>query len=134
MCLCCNARRILLCDKHTAKPQVQPGLRPLVNVTLVLAGQLSTLLALIFFFFFQAEDGIRDADVTGVQTCALPIWVPTDTSPASIPTTSMDSMSLGLMPVRYPLGPGSIATPSRIYKGVLPLLMEIGRASCRERV
>src|SRR3989442_6388581 len=26
-----------------------------------------------FYFFFQAEDGIRDADVTGVQTCALPI-------------------------------------------------------------
>src|SRR5207245_5509851 len=25
-------------------------------------------------FFFQAEDGIRDATVTGVQTCALPIW------------------------------------------------------------
>src|SRR5690554_2333980 len=30
---------------------------------------------LFFFFFFQAEDGIRDADVTGVQTCALPIWI-----------------------------------------------------------
>src|SRR6266498_3356972 len=28
----------------------------------------------MFFFFFQAEDGIRDADVTGVQTCALPIF------------------------------------------------------------
>src|SRR5260370_32648759 len=28
---------------------------------------------LIFFFFFQAEDGIRDSSVTGVQTCALPI-------------------------------------------------------------
>src|SRR2546430_10043016 len=27
------------------------------------------------FFFFQAEDGIRDLTVTGVQTCALPIWV-----------------------------------------------------------
>src|SRR6266540_3976156 len=27
----------------------------------------------VFFFFFQAEDGIRDRDVTGVQTCALPI-------------------------------------------------------------
>ena len=26
------------------------------------------------FFFFQAEDGIRDDLVTGVQTCALPIW------------------------------------------------------------
>src|SRR5207248_7510301 len=25
-------------------------------------------------FFFQAEDGIRDRTVTGVQTCALPIW------------------------------------------------------------
>src|SRR3989441_285528 len=30
---------------------------------------------LIFFFFFQAEDGIRDKLVTGVQTCALPISV-----------------------------------------------------------
>ena len=29
-----------------------------------------------FFFFFQAEDGIRDWSVTGVQTCALPIWLP----------------------------------------------------------
>src|SRR2546430_10571297 len=29
---------------------------------------------LVLFFFFQAEDGIRDLTVTGVQTCALPIW------------------------------------------------------------
>src|SRR5206468_9558273 len=29
----------------------------------------------IFFFFFQAEDGIRDLIVTGVQTCALPISI-----------------------------------------------------------
>src|SRR5436305_3223813 len=29
---------------------------------------------IFLFFFFQAEDGIRDADVTGVQTCALPIF------------------------------------------------------------
>ena len=28
-----------------------------------------------FFFFFQAEDGIRDTSVTGVQTCALPIYL-----------------------------------------------------------
>src|SRR5437762_12177818 len=28
----------------------------------------------MFFFFFQAEDGIRDTSVTGVQTCALPIF------------------------------------------------------------
>src|SRR6266853_6356883 len=31
--------------------------------------------AIVFFFFFQAEDGIRDLTVTGVQTCALPIWL-----------------------------------------------------------
>src|SRR2546429_4646471 len=30
-----------------------------------------------FFFFFQAEDGIRDVAVTGVQTCALPIFFST---------------------------------------------------------
>src|SRR5438876_8731397 len=29
----------------------------------------------VFFFFFQAEDGIRDGRVTGVQTCALPISI-----------------------------------------------------------
>ena len=42
----------------------------------------------IFFFFFQAEDGIRDWSVTGVQTCALPIWqkggvVPSGAPPAA---------------------------------------------------
>src|SRR5437667_103154 len=35
------------------------------------------LLRLITPFFFQAEDGIRDRDVTGVQTCALPICIST---------------------------------------------------------
>src|SRR6266700_2067118 len=32
--------------------------------------------ACVYFFFFQAEDGIRDFHVTGVQTCALPISCP----------------------------------------------------------
>src|SRR5690606_40879265 len=35
---------------------------------------------LCFFFFFQAEDGIRDFHVTGVQTCALPILAGLDYS------------------------------------------------------
>src|SRR5437016_10392371 len=35
---------------------------------------LTFLSVLFFFFFFQAEDGIRDWSVTGVQTCALPIF------------------------------------------------------------
>src|SRR5947209_4752623 len=34
---------------------------------------LQSYLFICFFFFFQAEDGIRDIGVTGVQTCALPI-------------------------------------------------------------
>src|SRR5256885_10491823 len=34
---------------------------------------LVTEIYMFFFFFFQAEDGIRDYKVTGVQTCALPI-------------------------------------------------------------
>src|SRR5437868_12899294 len=38
-----------------------------------------------FVFFFQAEDGIRDRNVTGVQTCALPISSP---SSPSCPTTT----------------------------------------------
>src|SRR2546426_3051272 len=38
----------------------------------------------VFFFFFQAEDGIRDYKVTGVQTCALPISSPTVTSTRSL--------------------------------------------------
>src|SRR5882762_10916156 len=40
-----------------------------------------------FFFFFQAEDGIRDSSVTGVQTCALPILCVSSTAgywPASL--------------------------------------------------
>ena len=40
----------------------------LVSLSLVLV-------TVCYFFFFQAEDGIRDVAVTGVQTCALPILV-----------------------------------------------------------
>src|SRR5437764_3157823 len=39
----------------------------------------------VVFFFFQAEDGIRDTSVTGVQTCALPIF---DYNGQSYPTTA----------------------------------------------
>src|SRR2546430_7521121 len=43
-----------------------------------------------FFFFFQAEDGIRDLTVTGVQTCALPIL---NTSPSGAPPFANRSRS-----------------------------------------
>src|SRR5687767_15673164 len=48
-------------------------------------------LIFIFFFFFQAEDGIRDKLVTGVQTCALPILPtisPTSRDPSTRPMSA----------------------------------------------
>src|SRR3712207_1280015 len=51
----------------------------------------------VLFFFFQAEDGIRDIGVTGVQTCALPICAAARATGRSSPSTS---------------GIGSATTPS----------------------
>src|SRR5207249_6143675 len=42
---------------------------------------------LLLFFFFQAEDGIRDRNVTGVQTCALPISTYSGAAPRKPGTT-----------------------------------------------
>ena len=44
-----------------------------VNEDEVCCGDIVWIVYVICFFFFQAEDGIRDRLVTGVQTCALPI-------------------------------------------------------------
>src|SRR2546429_4381990 len=48
------------------------------------AGQACADAAVSSFFFFQAEDGIRDVAVTGVQTCALPIWTDVDPLPQNL--------------------------------------------------
>src|SRR6266516_2269887 len=45
----------------------------LLPIVLALLGPRVHRLSLSLFFFFQAEDGIRDRTMTGVQTCALPI-------------------------------------------------------------
>src|SRR5207237_4021703 len=45
------------------------------SLSLVSVSCMSRLLFFDLFVFFQAEDGIRDSSVTGVQTCALPIWL-----------------------------------------------------------
>src|SRR2546430_3683954 len=49
-------------------------------------------------FFFQAEDGIRDLTVTGVQTCALPIWSRSDVAPALEECRAMDGVCRGRAP------------------------------------
>src|SRR2546422_5821859 len=58
----------------------------------------------LFFFFFQAEDGIRDVAVTGVQTCALPIF-PTFLrlnagSPPRVPGRTAGNWERGLRSLR----------------------------------
>src|SRR2546426_5880593 len=50
-------------------------------------------LVVCFFFFFQAEDGIRDYKVTGVQTCALPISSKFDTTTAASGTVVRTSVA-----------------------------------------
>src|SRR2546422_7082713 len=57
-----------------------------------------------FFFFFQAEDGIRDVAVTGVQTCALPIWSDQawdDVESCHPPLHEMSERSHGLAFIRW---------------------------------
>src|SRR5690349_24174971 len=97
------------------------------------------------FFFFQAEDGIRDLYVTGAQTCALPI--------CNIgPSLGQDSIDQGIhaaaiavilvvliMGIYYRfaglLAIGGLICYVLMTMGVLAgLEAEIGRASCRERV
>src|SRR5205085_8418675 len=50
------------------------------------------------FFFFQAEDGIRDLTVTGVQTCALPIWRTRRASGFSLTGTQFLTEAIKLYP------------------------------------
>src|SRR5699024_12127513 len=87
-------------------------------------------------FFFQAEAGIRDRNVTGVQTCALPIL-------------SLES-DLSTLPEReiWQRIEALLARPENCQRGLFPRISllefpdgtrrigfeKIGRASCRERV
>src|SRR2546429_2495307 len=87
-----------------------------------------------FFFFFQAEDGIRDVAVTGVQTCALPIWA-TVNPRASVQHNSRIEMSNDKLVTASHRPGGSCGMRSSIpAKKFITLPWEIGRASCRERV
>src|SRR5258708_26975449 len=93
------------------------------------------LLVLFFFFFFQAEDGIRDDLVTGVQTCALPIYPPlVDHAAEDAPEPSHRSTPPH-PPPRDPQAADarSIAAHRHVTNGWLTA-RQIGRASCRERV
>src|SRR5256885_6713391 len=88
------------------------------------------------FFFFQAEDGIRDYKVTGVQTCALPIS----------PRTASRRTALVCHPRSLKRGGSALACSTNIWSRngtrlsmeaamlIWSCFIKIGRASCRERV
>src|SRR2546429_2447478 len=89
------------------------------------------------FFFFQAEDGIRDVAVTGVQTCALPICY------IQVIENGRAVMRLCVQPVEC-LPDADVVVLHKLMieaneenylqKANKYLCIEIGRASCRERV
>src|SRR5690606_40770885 len=92
------------------------------------------------FFFFQAEDGIRDFHVTGVQTCALPILIcrsAVDSTVRKVVTLKarygddvdvINILFLGNSHTYYNDVPGLVEGIGKAAG------KEIGRASCRERV
>src|SRR5256885_4229577 len=87
-------------------------------------------------FFFQAEDGIRDYKVTGVQTCALPILVLVLGTSAhrSRARARALAVALGLRSsVRFSFLCAR-APPRTCVLRVYDRRVQIGRASCRERV
>src|SRR2546430_15015759 len=63
----------------------------------------------LFFFFFQAEDGIRDLTVTGVQTCALPISGPAPAPRGSRAPARARPLRQGWPPKRRPARQSSMA-------------------------
>src|SRR2546421_7830845 len=112
-----------------------------LNVTNVVgvAGGVPTIASLslsLSFFFFQAEDGIRDLIVTGVQTCALPI------SGGEVAVNGILG-DVAIIRARGHCNQGerdTVRSDDVCRRAEEPpgsgqvALIEIGRASCRERV
>src|SRR5437879_7715007 len=102
----------------------------------------------ISVFFFQAEDGIRDTSVTGVQTCALPIWLEEPLVVDRIDLAALVDRGHGAVdhflerrivapqhdPVRLDRQRvGGDDEVRRVLGAGDERVEEIGRASCRER-
>src|SRR5437762_11739631 len=90
---------------------------------------------LVVIFFFQAEDGIRDTSVTGVQTCALPILALVPEAPGDFVMArgrswyATESAVVSLHAVSSAESKTSSGSPA-----FCSIRCKIGRASCRERV
>src|SRR5699024_11501284 len=88
----------------------------------------------VLCFFFQAEDGIRDRNVTGVQTCALPISSPVQKAAMSAarPSHSSSHSRRASLSTEADRGGGD-SRHSTHRDRMVGSSWEIGRASCRER-
>src|SRR5688500_19630495 len=87
-------------------------------------------------FFFQAEDGIRDYKVTGVQTCALPIYLMRLWAKpgVSAPSLGMEPLAAAVRRIDETLWASRYRSLVGDYENAKIYSQEIGRASCRERV
>src|SRR5207248_3502248 len=84
------------------------------------------------FFFFQAEDGIRDRTVTGVQTCALPILLFHELGEHLVLLLQLGFQKGDPLLAGLDLFVGSGRRPEG--RDAVLKELQIGRASCRERV
>src|SRR5438552_15615050 len=96
----------------------------------------------VFFFFFQAEDGIRDDLVTGVQTCALPILYARLSSVRVQPTTSAEPRApirmaicwwRGVEPTRKPVFKSCDVLPAFAVATATTAAIEIACTRSEER-
>src|SRR5207244_9686143 len=89
------------------------------------------------FFFFQAEDGIRDDLVTGVQTCALPIYLMLEQERFISYTRDVDSaldrVAAGEAQAAFLVRPPAVSDVVAVARAGQVMPQKIGRASCRER-
>src|SRR5258707_6080355 len=124
-------------DMRVSAAHVQIVLSRLVLYLLLLGLHSSheLMYSIVFFFFFQAEDGIRDIGVTGVQTCALPIcfnnFVRLMLKAKQIAALSINRTKLLKQTPRVWLSALDCLTAAHWHK---QMRCQIGRASCRERV
>src|SRR5207249_9365305 len=87
---------------------------------------------LVVYFFFQAEDGIRDRNVTGVQTCALPILKESSGQLTASPRRARIRQTLVVAQVALSLM--LLVSAGLFLRTLQNAQAQIGRASCRERV
>src|SRR5256714_14115524 len=96
----------------------------------------------IFFFFFQAEDGIRDKLVTGVQTCALPILIGVSVVLVALPiflgpvdprmevTTSLTAPSIRVCTASVTPAIKAATTPSSALPNLVPVCLVASDVTC----